>query len=231
MRILAIVPARGGSKGIPNKNLVDLCGRPLIAWSIATGRALVAAGTVARCVVSTDSEAIAGVARTYGAEVPFYRPAELATDGAKAVEYVLHALDTLEPQDGPYDAVMVLQPTSPSRDVDAITAAVACFRAGSADSMISCYEEDYVNDLVMYVAQPGGFLVPKHPAHNRGTSRQQHGSVMVRNGSVYLVRVPFLRATRRLISDRPLAMKMRKIESIIVDGPEDLELIGAVWCR
>lgn len=231
MRILAIVPARGGSKGIPRKNLADLCGRPLIAWSIATGEALRAAGAVARCIVSTDDEEIAAVARTYGADVPFLRPAAAATDSAKALDYVLHALDTLEPRDGPYEAVMLLQPTSPCRDVAAVTAAVARFQEGRSDSLISCYREDYVNDLVMYIDRGDGTLEPKSPDHNRGVRRQEHGPVMVRNGALYIARSSFVRAAGRLVCDRPMLMTMRKIDSIDVDTPDDLELLRAVLCR
>src|SRR5947209_7666123 len=105
MRILGIIPARGGSKGIPRKNIVDVCGRPLIAWSIATGEALRAAGVLARCVVSTDDDEIAAIGRSHGADVPFLRPGAAATDSATALAYVTHALDALEMQDGGYDAV------------------------------------------------------------------------------------------------------------------------------
>jgi CMP-N,N'-diacetyllegionaminic acid synthase len=231
MRILGIVPARGGSKGIHRKNLVDLCGRPLIAWSIATGEALRASGVLARCIVSTDDEEIAAVARGYGADVPFVRPGAAATDSAKALAYVTHALDTLEPQDGAYDAVMLLQPTSPQRDVGAIASAVARFRAGRSDSLISCYQEDYVNDLVMYIDHSDGTLEPKNPHHNEGVRRQDHGPVMVRNGAVYLTRVSYLRATGQLVCNRPMLLTMRKIDSIDVDTPDDLELLRAVLCR
>lgn len=231
MRILGIVPARGGSKGIPRKNLADVCGRPLIAWSIATGNELLASRALTRCIVSTDDEEIAAVARSFGADVPFLRPAEAATDAAKALAYVIHALDTLEPADGAYDAVMLLQPTSPRRNVDAIAGAVNRFCAGSADSLISCYQEDYINDLVMYVDRGDGVLSPKNPNHNKGVRRQEHGAVMVRNGALYITRVPFLRATGQLVCDQPLLLAMRKIDSIDVDTPDDLELLRAVLCR
>lgn len=231
MRILGIIPARGGSKGIPRKNLADLCGQPLIAWSIATGEALLAAGALTRCIVSTDDEEIAAVARRYGADVPFLRPAEAATDTAKAMAYVIHALDTLEPKDGSYDAVMLLQPTSPCRDVNAIARAVERFRTSRADSLISCYQEDYINDLVMYIDQGDGTIVPKKINHNKGVRRQEHGPMMVRNGALYITRVPYLRSTGQLVCDRPMLMTMRKIDSIDVDTPDDLELLRAILCR
>ena len=231
MRILGIVPARGGSKGILRKNLVDLCGRPLIAWSIETGQALLDAGALSRCVVSTEDEEIAAAARDMGAEVPFLRPAEASTDTAKALAYVMHALDTLEPVDGPYDAVMLLQPTNPCRNVSSILVAVERFRARTAESLISCYLEEYLNDRVMYIDQGDGSLAPKHPGHNTGVRRQEHGPMMVRNGALYITRVPFLRATGQIVSDRPMFMRMRKIDSIGVDTHDDLELLRAILCR
>lgn len=231
MRILGIVPARGGSKGIPRKNLADVCGRPLIAWSIEAGKQLLENGVVARCIVSTDDEEIAAVARAHGADVPFLRPAAAATDTAKALAYVLHALDTLEPADGPYDAVMILQPTSPRRDPAAIAEAVVRLAASDADSLISCYQEDYINELVMYEDEGDGRIRPRHPNHNKGVRRQEHGPTMVRNGAVYVTRVPYLRATGQLVCDHPVLLRMEKIDSIDVDTPDDLELLRAVLCR
>ena len=228
--ILAIVPARGGSKGIPRKNLVDLCGKPLIAWSIEVGQALVRSGAVARSIVSTDDEEIAQVARAYGADVPFMRPAELATDGAKSIGYVLHALDALEVKGEAYNAVMLLQPTAPIRSAEAIATAVERFAAAGADSLISCYQEDYIDERVMYTDNGNGRLTPKHPDHNKGVRRQEHGPTMVRNGAVYLARTEYLRSTSRLVCDRPMLMRMRKIDSIDLDTPDDLGILRAVLC-
>ncbi len=231
MRILGIVPARGGSKGIPRKNLADVCGKPLIAYSIETGRQLLAGGTLARCIVSTDDPEIADCARALGADVPFMRPAAAATDTAKALAYVLHALDVLEPQDGAYDAVMLLQPTSPIRNTALIAAAVARMEAGNSDSLISCYQEEYINELVMYDPQADGTLLPRSPLHNKGVRRQEHGPAMVRNGALYVTRTPYLKATGSLVCDRPVLLEMSKLDSIDVDAPDDLVLLRAVMCR
>ncbi len=226
--ILAIIPARGGSKGIPRKNLVDLCGKPLIAWSIETGNALVQSGTVARAIVSTDDEEIAEVARRHSGDVPFMRPTELATDTAKALGYVLHALDTLKAQGEHYQAVMLLQPTSPIREVPAIVAAVDSFAADRSNSMISCYQEDYINDLVLYCADDTGHLVPKNPRHNKGVRRQDYRPTLVRNGALYVTRIDYVRRTGQLVCDYPLLMRMRKVDSIDLDTPDDLIILRAV---
>ncbi len=231
MRILGIVPARGGSKGIPRKNLADVCGKPLIAYSIETGRQLLENGTLARCIVSTDDEEIASCARALGADVPFLRPAAAATDTAKALAYVLHALEVLEPLDGAYDAVMLLQPTSPIRNAAVIAEAVARMSAGQSDSLISCYREEYINELVMYDPQADGTLVPRSPLHNKGVRRQEHGPAMVRNGALYVTRTAYLKATGSLVCDRPVLLEMSKLDSIDVDAPDDLILLRAVMCR
>jgi len=108
-RVLALVPARGGSKGLPGKNIADLGGRPLIAWSIAAALECTA---IDRVVVSTDDDAIAAAAQACGAEVPFMRPASLAADDTPSHDVVCHALDTLDDDIG---IVVLLQPTSPLR--------------------------------------------------------------------------------------------------------------------
>ena len=231
MRILGIVPARGGSKGILRKNLADVCGKPLIAYSIETGRQLLAGGTLERCIVSTDDDEIAERARALGADVPFMRPAAAATDTAKALAYVLHALDALEPQDGVYDAVMLLQPTSPIRNSAVIAEAAARLAVSQSDSLISCYREEYINDLVMYDPQADGTLVPRNPLHNKGVRRQEHGPAMVRNGALYVTRTPYLKATGSLVCDRPVLLEMSKLDSIDVDAPDDLILLRAVMCK
>jgi CMP-N-acetylneuraminic acid synthetase len=114
-RVIAIIPARGGSKGLPGKNIRPLCGKPLIAWSIE--RAL-QSHYVDAVVVTTDSQEIADVALRYGAEVPFLRPAHLASDTASSVDTVLHALDHYRDTLGKtFDYVVLLEPTSPLREV------------------------------------------------------------------------------------------------------------------
>ncbi|MFA7318067.1 MAG: acylneuraminate cytidylyltransferase family protein [Sulfuricella sp.] len=231
-RVLAIIPARGGSKGIPRKNLVDICGKPLIAWSIATGLRLVERGVVVRSIVTTDDAEIADVSRRWGGDVPFLRPGNLATDQAKSIGYILHALDWFIEKGETFDAVLLLQPTSPQRDVDTIAPAIVRFlEQNDAQSLISCYQEEYINDLVMYEDDGTGYLKPKNPLHNKGVRRQEHGPVMVRNGALYITKVPYLRLTGQLVCDRPMLMKMSKIDSIDLDTPDDINLLRAVLCR
>jgi len=133
MRVLAVIPARGGSKGVPGKNLRALRGLPLIAWSI---RSALAAQGVTATVVSTDSPEIAEAARKHGAQAPFLRPAELATDEAPTEPAMRDALERMEAREGRYDAVLLLQPTSPLRNPGTIDRALAQFRDEGADSLV-----------------------------------------------------------------------------------------------
>ncbi len=116
-KILAIIPARGGSKGIPDKNITMLNGKPLIAWSIIEGKK---SEYIDKLIVSTDSEKIAKIAKEYGAEIPFMRPAELATDKASSFSVILHAIDFLEKKGEKYNYLVLLEPTSPLRTVEDI---------------------------------------------------------------------------------------------------------------
>ena len=148
--ILGIIPARGGSKGIKGKNIVDLCGKPLISWSIETGNDLLKNDTLKKCIVSTDDEVLAKIAEKYGGDVPFLRPKKVSRDNSKSIEFVLHALNFLKKKGLIYDAVMILQPTNPQRNTDDISKIVHSFMLTNTQSLISCYQEDYINEYVMY---------------------------------------------------------------------------------
>lgn len=141
-KILALIPARFGSKSIPKKNIVDLGGFPLIAYSIA---AATLSKYISRIIVSTDSEEIAEVARTYGAEVPFLRPAEYARDDSQDIEFVQHALDWLEKNEGYLpDLIVHLRPTTPLREPAIIDTAIEEILGDElATALRSAHESEY----------------------------------------------------------------------------------------
>lgn len=113
-RVIAIIPARGGSKGLPGKNIKELCGKPLIAWSVEAG---LASQYIDEVIVTTDSEEIAGIARDFGATIPFIRPAELASDTATSFDTVKHAIDFYQNElNKTFDYIVLLEPTSPLRE-------------------------------------------------------------------------------------------------------------------
>lgn len=133
-RILALIPARGGSKGIKNKNIIDLCGRPLIAYTI---KAALESNYVDDVIVSTDSQEIADIAIFYGAKIPFLRPAELASDSSKTIDAVLHAIAALHAQGSDYDILLLLQPTTPLRDSNDIDVSIKTFFNNNYRSLVS----------------------------------------------------------------------------------------------
>lgn len=230
MNIIAIIPARGGSKGIKNKNVVDVCGVPLIKYSIDIGKALLRVNFVKECIVSTDCTKIQKIASTYGANVPFLRPDSLSTDNAKSIDFVLHALDFFEKKGISFEAVIILQPTSPIRSAQIVQDAISKFKKSGADSLISVYKEAYINPLVMY-DECDGFLKPKDCNHNTGVRRQEHSPCFVRNGSIYITKTDYLRTNHKLICDNPSFMEMPKTSSINVDTLEDLDLLRKIMIK
>ncbi len=139
-KILALIPARGGSKRLPNKNILDLNGKPLIAWSIDEAKKSKYIDTV---LVSTDSQVIYDIAQKHGAYLPFLRPAELALDETRSIDVEIHALNFLSDLGDNYDDLIVLQPTSPLRDVNDIDSAIEYYYAKEATSVIGVCEVEH----------------------------------------------------------------------------------------
>jgi CMP-N-acetylneuraminic acid synthetase len=228
LKILTIIPARGGSKGIPGKNIIDVQGKPLIAYSIIPAINIMKKGIVDKVIVSTDSDEIADVAREWGAEVPFLRPEEISGDKAKSVEFMAHALNFYSKMGIEYDAVLLLQPTSPLRDENDLEKAVTLYSESKNDSLISAYEEEYINDLVIYKLDVDGKTsIPVSPLHNKGVRRQDHGSTYVRNGCIYISSAELIK-NGFVIGEKPLMYIMDKNRSVNVDTYEDLELLRKI---
>ena len=232
MKILGLIPARCGSKGIKEKNIVDICGKPLIAYSIEQALTLKKLNLIDDVVVSTDCNKIATISKKLGANVPFLRPEEISGDKAKSISFILHALDYYEKQGIEYEAVLLLQPTSPLRDIDILKDAIERFKKSKVDSLISVYKEEYINDLVMYkVQKDNDQLEALNPLHNEGVRRQDHGSIYVRNGAVYLTTSKYLKEIHKIISDNPLMLEMSKSQSINIDTVEDLVILRNILCK
>jgi CMP-N,N'-diacetyllegionaminic acid synthase len=184
-KILALIPARGGSKGIPGKNKKILGGHPLIAYSIAAG---LASEHITDLVVSTDDKEIMEIALQYGAEVPFQRPSELATDETPTIDVVIHALDTLAKQGRHYDAICLLQPTSPFRQKGFIDESIQNFLKSGADSLVSALP-------VPHEYNPHWVFFPEEDKLAISTGekeiikrRQDLPTAYHRDGSIYLVK-------------------------------------------
>lgn len=206
MAILGLIPARGGSKGIPRKNVLPIAGKPLIAWTI---EAALAAGTIDRVVVSTDDTEIAVIAAAHGADVPFLRPAELARDETPGIDPVLHALDVL-PE---YDTVVLLQPTSPLRTSGDIVAAVALSDGGSAGNVISVSEAAHVGWT--FAMDAAGVL--DVGARDVAMRRQDMARQFVLNGAIYVAATTRLRAARSFLVPGAVGYPMPAERSVDID--------------
>lgn len=186
MRVLGVIPARGGSKGIPRKNLRLLGGKPLIAWTIEAARA---SARLDRTVLSTDDDEIAHVGRDFGADVPFRRPAELATDTAGAIPNIQHALACVEELEGvDYDAVVMLQPTTPFRTSADIDGAVGLLDATGADAVISVVDVEAHHPARMKYLEDGRLVDPPFCEDYENQPRQELRPMYIRNGAVYATR-------------------------------------------
>lgn len=230
MKYLCIIPARCGSKGISFKNIVDLCGKPMIAYTVEIALQLKTQGLIDNVIVSTDCSKIAEIAEQYGAEVPFLRPEEIAGDKAKSVDFVLHSIEYYENIGVEFDAVIVLQPTSPLKSYDDVNKSIEIFDKNENDSLISAYKEETINDLIMY-HKVEEKAIPLNSNHNKGVRRQDHGAVYIRNGAIYITKVDYLKKEKRIIADVPLMYEMSKNRSINIDTYEDLEYVRNLLCK
>ena len=189
MEVLAVIPARGGSKGAPRKNLREVGGKPLIVWSVELGNEAVASGLVRRAIVSTDDRELADTARAAGGDVPFVRPPELASDRAPMAPVLSHAVLEMEAADGiRYDWVLLLQPTSPFRTLDDLREAVRLAQTGGCDSVISVVQVFDVHPVLMKKIEDDR-IVPFCIPEPEGTRRQDYEpDSYMRNGAIYLTR-------------------------------------------
>ena len=216
--VLGVIPARGGSKGVPGKNIRALAGKPLLQYTVDAGRA---SGVIDRLVLSTDSEEIAEVGRALGIEVPFLRPAELSGDAAPMLPVLEHAVRaTMGPAFQPA-IIVLLQPTSPLRRPDHVRAAVSLLRETGGDSVVTVLElpRHLSPDYVMRVED--GRLVPFLETGARVTRRQDARAAFVRDGTVYTCWTRVLLEHHSLYGAdcRPLVVPAG--ESITIDTLED----------
>ncbi len=219
-RVLAVVPARGGSKGVPGKNLRLVRGKPLIAWTI--GEAL-RANSVDRVVLSSDDESIMREGQAAGADVPFLRPASLATDTASSIDVVLHALDQVPG----FDIVVLLQPTSPLRDSRDIEAALSRLVSSGARAIVSVTEVDQ-SPFWMFELDPLGHLTPILSADALPARRQDLRPVYSLNGAIYIAETEWLRTSRSFLSADTVAYLMPPERSLDIDEERDFWLLDKI---
>jgi CMP-N-acetylneuraminic acid synthetase len=230
--VLAIVPARGGSKGVPGKNLRPLAGRTLLDYTAAAARQ---SGVIDRVVLTTDDAAVADAGRAAGLEVPFMRPAALAQDDTPMLPVLKHAIGALISDGWTPELVVLLQPTSPLRTPAHVRAAVDLLRSSGADSVVTVVEvpKHLSPDYVMKIED--GVLRPFLPEGARISRRQDVRPAYSRDGTVYAFRRDTVERFDSIYGDDCRPLVIDAAESLSIDTPEDWaaaeRLLEARWAR
>jgi CMP-N,N'-diacetyllegionaminic acid synthase len=218
-RVLAVIPARGGSKGVPRKNVRDAGGRPLIGWTIAAAKA---APSIDRVILSSDDDEIIRVARDLGCDAPFVRDAALAGDKTPTIDVLVDALDRCPG----HDWIVCLQPTSPLRTTEDIEAAITrCREAGAPACVSVCLAQE--SPYWMYTLADGGKMQPLLPVAP-ATRRQDLPAAYSLNGAVYIARAEWLRERRSFLQPETVAYVMPLERSLDIDTEADLLQLQAI---
>lgn len=219
---IAVIPARGGSKRLPGKNLLPIAGKPLIAWTIQAAQEC---GIFDRIIVSTDSEEIATIAKSFGAEVPFLRPTELAGDQTTTIDVLIHLLGKLTSQNSlPFTHLTLLQPTSPLRTAEDISDAIAFLEKKNADAVISVCKTEH-SPLWSNIMPDDLSLEKFIPENIQKTPSQNLPKHYRLNGALYICETKRLLAEKSLyLSSNCYAYIMSRKNSIDIDDQIDFDL-------
>ncbi len=219
-KILAVIPARGGSKGVPKKNIKNLAGKPLIAWTIIT--ALDVKDLLLNIVVSTDDVEIAKIAKKYGAEVPFIRPEKLSTDESPTIPVLQHAVNYVENNNNmTFDWVLLLQPTAPLRRTIDIRNAIEIALNNSCDSVISVNQVFSTHPILMKKIN-NNILLPYCIKEKEGMRRQDYfPEAYIRNGAIYLTKRNVLMMKNSIWGDKIRPLIMEENHSTNIDNQID----------
>jgi len=224
MNVLGVIPARGGSKGIPTKNLAPLCGRPLLAY---TADAVNDSKKLTRTIVSTDDERIADCARSLGLEVPFIRPSFLAADDAPMLPVLQHAISAMRADGFETDMVVLLQPTSPLRRGQHIDAAIDWLQRVRGDSVVSVVEVPHQFNPTSVMRLEEGLLKPFLDSPS-ATRRQDKPKLFARNGPAVLAVHTHVLDGGSLYGDEVWPLLMTAEDSLDIDTPWDLRLAESI---
>lgn len=221
MRVLGLIPARGGSKGVPRKNIKVLCGKPLLAY---TAKSALDSARLTRVILSTDDEEIAEVGRELGLDVPFVRPSELATDTAATFPVVVHAVNDLLAQGDSFDAVCLLQPTNPLRRAADIDACIDIMERTGSDSVVSVLPvPDPFNPMWTFWRKDDGRLVLSSGGSEPIARRQDLPQAYHRDGSVYVTRTKVLFEHGNLYGENIHSYEMDPSHAVNIDTSSDWE--------
>lgn len=227
MKLLAIIPARSGSKGLKDKNILPLGGIPLSAWTINAAKD---SGAFDEIHFSTDSERYADIARKCGAAVPFLRDDTLATDGASSWDVVKFVIRKYRSQGKDFDAVMLLQPTVPFRKAEDIREAIRMLEEKNANAIVSVTEPEH-SPFWCAELPPDGDMRVYNEKIQYLVGRQKLPKQYIVNGAIYLARVEYLMNAQSIYESRCYAYHMPKERSVDIDTLEDLELCEFLLSR
>ncbi|WP_107840264.1 cytidylyltransferase domain-containing protein [Metasolibacillus meyeri] len=214
-KILAIIPARGGSKGVPRKNIREIAGKPLLAWTIEEAKK---SNYIDRLILSSENDEIIKIAKTYGCETPFIRPLELAQDDTPGIAPVLHAINTLGADS--FDFVVLLQPTSPLRNIADIDGCIEMVLNTNSDSGVTV-AESHSSPYWMYKMNEEEFLQPLFEAESKISTRQDLPKTYTLNGAVYVNKVSQLLKEKSFIGKKTKLYIMPIERSLDIDNEVD----------
>lgn len=225
-RILAVVPARGGSKGLPEKNIKPLQGKPLICWTLDSARR---SRYIDKVFVSTDSSKIADICKKYGVDVPTLRPAELAEDYTPSADVMIYTLDLLEELGETYDYLLLLEPTSPLRDDDDLDNIIKLAADHpEADGVISVGQVHTEHPLIVKKIGQNGYLCPYLGEKNDIFQRQQEDEALFPYGVGYLVRTDKFRQSKTVYMDCMVPYSIQRWQNYEIDDIYDFICIDAI---
>ncbi|MBE1298294.1 MAG: acylneuraminate cytidylyltransferase family protein [Alteromonadaceae bacterium] len=225
-KVLGIIPARGGSKGVKRKNIRTVAGQPLIYWSIKSAKE---SNVLDFCCVNTDDDEIANVAAEYGSDV-IMRPPELAQDETPMLPVLQYVCEQAEAKFGKFDTIVLLQPTAPMREAKDIQGAVEAFHINcESRSLVSVYQVDDCHPSRMYRIENGTLC--KIFAEPQGSLRQDLEPIYHRNGALYICERDLLMKKNLLICEHPIPYVMSKANSANIDDEEDLFIADKLMQR
>ena len=223
---LAIIPARGGSKGLPGKNIKKLCGKPLIAWSIEAG---LKSNYLDEVVVSTDYENIAEIAKEYGANVPFLRPDYLASDTATSFDVVKHTIDFYKNElNREFDYIVLLEPTSPLREVSDIDRAIEILLESSADSIVGICKTEDQNPAFLIKKDNNNYISGYENRDMKVLRRQDVDDIYFFEGTIYISQTKILLAKKTFYHESTIGYEVPKYKSLEIDDMNDFIMVEAI---
>jgi len=215
-KILAIIPARGGSKGVPRKNIKLLAGKPLIVWTIEEAKK---SKYISKLILSSEDDEIINVAKEYGCEVPFKRPVKLAQDNTPGIDAILHAIE----QCPGYDYIILLQPTSPLRTSEDIDDFISYFINQNVNACVSVCEPSK-SPYWMYQLGTSNNLIPLLKENASISRRQDLPKAYALNGALYIANIEWIKQTKNFVTDETVAYVMPVNRSYDIDTIDDFQI-------